>query len=385
MPWIVAHQPLDALCVVDAAHLGRAEHDAGSAVTARALIRLERPDDVVVAEPQCLAQRHRVLQRRARTLPHGLGHWVSGMTEQTDSVDAWPLYRRGESCEPGRRHLQAEDLFGEQPDRNLVQSAHEVSRHFVDRQVTEQPGGRAAGSGLHVKDSRYGPLERVHSPIGGETPEQGGPYDQSSGRRTGLDIDHQDEMTTRLMLTDSRLHDDLQAVDTDPQRLLRQALSALDRAEQDASPTAVISALTQAAQAYRGLGAPAIADWYLRKAIAAARAHGTVQSVVSVLCASADLAAAVASAKTCSDNDARRAARERARDQGFEAALLAAQSEDTTWEIDVLMEVSDVLDRCGDHDDAVALQCRVLELINRRQETMVNAPASAGAAQRISN
>ena len=192
-------------------------------------------------------------------------------------------------------------------------------------------------------------------------------------------------MTTRLMLTDSRLHDDLQAVDTDPQRLLRQALSALDRAEQDASPTAVIPALAQAAQAYRGLGAPAIADWYLRKAIAAARAHGTVQSVVSVLCASADLAAAAASAKTCSDNDARRAARERARDQAFEAALLAAQSEDTAWEIDVLMEVSDVLDRCGDHDDAVALQCRVLELINRRQGTMVSAPASAGAAQRISN
>jgi hypothetical protein len=250
---------------------------------------------------------------------------------------------------------------------------------------SSNPADAPLAVGLHVKDSRYVPLERVRSPIGGETPEQSGPYDQSSGQRAGLDIDRQHPMTPSLMLTDSRLHDDLQAADTDPQRLLRQALSALDRAEQDAAPTAVIPALTQAAQAYRGLGAPAIADWYLRKAIAAARAHGTVQSVVSVLCASADLAAAVTNAKTCGDNDVRRAARERARDQGFEAALLAAQSEDTAWEIDVLMQVSDVLDRCGDHDDAVALQCRVLELINRRQGTMVNAPASASAAQRISN
>jgi hypothetical protein len=49
------------------------------------------------------------------------------------------------------------------------------------------------------------------------------------------------------------------------------------------------------------------------------------------------------------------------------------------------MEISDVLDRCGDHDDAVALQCRVLELINRRQGKMMNAPARSGASQRISN
>lgn len=192
-------------------------------------------------------------------------------------------------------------------------------------------------------------------------------------------------MTTSLTLPDARLHDDLQSADADPQRTLKQAMSALDHAEQDASPDAVIPALVQAAYAYRSLGAPAIADWYLRKAIGAARAHGTMQSIVTVLCASADLAAAVANTKAGCDNDTRRSARDRARDHGFEAALLAAQSEDAGWEIDVLMQVSDVLDRCGDHDDAVALQCRVLELINRRQGMVMGLPASTAAARRVSN
>ena len=192
-------------------------------------------------------------------------------------------------------------------------------------------------------------------------------------------------MTTSLTLTDALLHDDPQRAGADPQRALEQALSALDHAEQGASPDAIIPALVQAAYAYRSLGAPAIADWYLRKAIGAARSHGTTQSVVSVLCASADLAAAVAGTKAGGDDDSRRSARDRARDHGFEAALLAAQSEDTGWEIDVLLQVSDVLDRCGDHDDAVALQCRVLELINRRQGMMMDLPAAVGTTQRISN
>jgi hypothetical protein len=192
-------------------------------------------------------------------------------------------------------------------------------------------------------------------------------------------------MTNSLTLIDARLHEDLQATDADPQRTLKQAMSALDVAEQNAAPDELIPALIQAAYAYHSLGASVIADWYLRKAIGAARAHGTLQGTVSALCASAGLAAAIASHKDGDDDDTRRSARDRARDHGFEAALLAAQSDDTGWEIDVLMHVSDALDRCGDHDDAVALQCRVLELINRRQGMVTGTPAAAGAAPRVAN
>jgi hypothetical protein len=36
---------------------------------------------------------------------------------------------------------------------------------------------------------------------------------------------------------------------------------------------------------------------------------------------------------------------------------------DPDWEIKVLLRVSDVLDRCGDRDDAVQLQTRALRLM----------------------
>jgi hypothetical protein len=103
------------------------------------------------------------------------------MTEQTGSVDAWPLYRRDEIGELGRFQVQDHDRFGEQPDRDLLPPTLAMFRHLLDRQAIEQPGGSARRSGLHMKHSGDRPLERVRSPIGGETPEQSGPYDPSIG------------------------------------------------------------------------------------------------------------------------------------------------------------------------------------------------------------
>ena len=40
-----------------------------------------------------------------------------------------------------------------------------------------------------------------------------------------------------------------------------------------------------------------------------------------------------------------------------------ARVADPQWEIKVLLRVSDVLDRCGDHDDAVELQSRAMRLM----------------------
>ena len=62
-----------------------------------------------------------------------------------------------------------------------------------------------------------------------------------------------------------------------------------------------------------------------------------------------------------------RPARDRARDQAFEAARLAGLATDPNWEIRVLLRASDVLDRCGDHDDSVLLQQRALVLMGMGQ------------------
>ena len=72
---------------------------------------------------------------------------------------------------------------------------------------------------------------------------------------------------------------------------------------------------------------------------------------------------AIAEKGNTDDSGSARVAHDRARDCAFEAARLASQCADAQWEITVLLRVSDTLDRCGDHDDAIALQCRALQLI----------------------
>ena len=42
---------------------------------------------------------------------------------------------------------------------------------------------------------------------------------------------------------------------------------------------------------------------------------------------------------------------------------LAGHVADAQWEVTVLLRISDVLDRCGDHDDAVQLQARAMGLM----------------------
>jgi len=54
---------------------------------------------------------------------------------------------------------------------------------------------------------------------------------------------------------------------------------------------------------------------------------------------------------------------ERAREQAEEAARLARRTADPSWELAVLMRASDVLDRLGEHGQAIALHCRALSLI----------------------
>ena len=69
--------------------------------------------------------------------------------------------------------------------------------------------------------------------------------------------------------------------------------------------------------------------------------------------------------------------RDTARDHGFEAAQLALRSADPQWEITVLLRISDLFDRLGDHDDAIALQCRAVELMTHASCSTVEPAAPA--------
>lgn len=142
---------------------------------------------------------------------------------------------------------------------------------------------------------------------------------------------------------------------------LERALSALDAAETRQSPPEMVQALTQAARAYRGLAEPAAAETCLQRALGWAGLLGSVDASIDLLCELAE--AAVAQAPSHDDAARARAARERARDHGFDAAERARHCADPQWELSVLLRVSDVLDRCGDHDDAIVLQCRAIALI----------------------
>lgn len=147
---------------------------------------------------------------------------------------------------------------------------------------------------------------------------------------------------------------------------LRSAVAALDAAERDASPLLRCETLAHVGRCYRAIGAAAPAAWYLQHSLrlACELAHRDV--VVDLLCELAELATEQAEHAICAEDDrAAHAARDRARDHGFEAARVAERASDAQWEVAVLLRVSEVLERCGDRDDAIGLQCRALDLIVR--------------------
>ncbi len=144
---------------------------------------------------------------------------------------------------------------------------------------------------------------------------------------------------------------------------LRLAAATLDIAEQRGRPLEMSSAHALLARCYRLLDAPAAAEDSLRHALRWARGSGSVDLQVDVLCDLADAACAVAVQLGDDDLAARHSARERARDVAFEVSTLARSVADTHWEAKALLRASDVLNRCGDHDDAAWLQGRALVLM----------------------
>jgi hypothetical protein len=144
---------------------------------------------------------------------------------------------------------------------------------------------------------------------------------------------------------------------------LREAAAALDVAERHNQPLEMCLALAQMARCYRGLQALGPAEWYLDQALAWARTLGAVDQAVEILCLAAETSCALCEAHAGNDVRRSHAALERTRDRVFEISGLAGHVADPQWEIKVLLRISDVLDRCGDHDDAVQLQSRAMRLM----------------------
>lgn len=152
---------------------------------------------------------------------------------------------------------------------------------------------------------------------------------------------------------------------------LRQAMHQLGIAEgvqgSHRAP-ALCEALTEAARALAGLHAYGPAESHLAQALRWALQMGGHDLAADLHCAWAEVATNAADLADAQDEPARgRAARDRARDHAFEAARLADLATDPNWEIRVLLRASDVLDRCGDHDDSVLMQQRALVLMGMGQ------------------
>ena len=144
---------------------------------------------------------------------------------------------------------------------------------------------------------------------------------------------------------------------------LRDAAAALDLAERYKQPLEMSLALAQMARCYRALNALGPAESCLERAQGWAHVLGAMDQAVEITCLLAETRCSIAEALVDNEPERSHAALERTRDAVFEAAGQAGSVADPAWEIKVLLRISDVLDRCGDHDDAVELQSRAMRLM----------------------
>ena len=149
---------------------------------------------------------------------------------------------------------------------------------------------------------------------------------------------------------------------------MRIASAALDEAEGRGDPYEMSQALVLVARGFARLQAAASVEAYLERALRWARQLRSIDMTVDLLCELADAAERLAQAQDAERPGQGHAARERSRDHAFEASLLAGHVADPDWEIRVLLRISDVLDRCGDRDDAVQMQARALRLMSGSNE-----------------
>jgi hypothetical protein len=157
---------------------------------------------------------------------------------------------------------------------------------------------------------------------------------------------------------------DASLLDEPADQALRNAAAALDEAGTRARPLEMSQALLAVVRCFRNLRAPASAEAYAETALRWSRLVGSTDQVVEVLCELCETASELADGLDADLPGGGHAARERARDHVFEASTLAGKVADPGWEFKVLLRISEVLDRCGDRDDAAQLQTRALRLMS---------------------
>lgn len=162
--------------------------------------------------------------------------------------------------------------------------------------------------------------------------------------------------------------DGLALADGQHREALRQAVLMLELAEAasgETQPALRCHAHKGMAVALSHLQAYSPAQSHLAQALRWATVMGSVDGRADLQCALAEVATSAAEQAKAhgASPDSLRRARERCRDLAFEAARLAPLTTDPHWEVRVLLRASDVLDRCGDHADAVLLQGQALTLM----------------------
>ena len=158
--------------------------------------------------------------------------------------------------------------------------------------------------------------------------------------------------------------------DGQARQALALALRTLELAQTRERPADMSIALALVARSLRALGAFPAAEGYLLQARRWAALLPGRDTVIDLECELAEVACACAEAALAAGEPraSQRSARERARGHAFEAATLAAQASDGQWEVKVLLRVSEVLDRCGNHDAAATLQNRAISLMGLHAE-----------------
>ena len=118
----------------DAAHVARREHDARGARDARTLVQLEGLVEVVVADAQRFAQRHRVFHCHARALRQVLQRRVCGVAEQRRAAVAPHRDRLAVRGGPARPVLGEVDELA-----RLRANAFEVTLHLLKAAFAHVP------------------------------------------------------------------------------------------------------------------------------------------------------------------------------------------------------------------------------------------------------
>lgn len=165
---------------------------------------------------------------------------------------------------------------------------------------------------------------------------------------------------------------------------LRQAMRLMDLAEAATGatqPALMCHAHKDMAIALSRLQAYSPAQTHLTQAMRWALVMGAIDQRADLQCALAEVAtSAVEQGRAYgASGPSLRKALDHCRDLAFEAARLAALTTDPHWELRVLLRASDVLDRCGDHDDAQQLQQQALAMLGQAADAPDGHPDPAMA------